>query len=69
MKINESKSKVMIFNSRTKYDARPRLAIGDTDYLEVVESYKLLGVIVRSDLKWSENTDHICKKGIAAYGY
>ena len=53
----------MIFNSRTKYDARPRLAIGDTDYLEVVESYKLLGVIVRSDLKWSENTDHICKKG------
>ena len=63
MKINESKSKVMIFNSRTKYDARPRLAIGDTDYLEVVESYKLLGVIVRSDLKWSENTDHICKKG------
>ena len=53
----------MIFNSSTKYDARPRLAIGDTDYLEVVESYKLLGVIVRSDLKWSENTDHICKKG------
>ena len=63
MKINEKKSKVMIFNTRKKYDARPRLAVGDSEYLEVIESYKLLGVIVRSDLRWVENTDYICKKG------
>ena len=64
MRINEKKSKVMIFNTRTKYEARPRLTIGyDNDYLEVIEYHKLLGVIVRSDLKWGENTDYICKKG------
>ena len=35
------------------------------DYLEVVEVFKLLGVIVRSDLKWYDNSDFICKKGYA----
>ena len=63
MKINEKKSKVMIFNTRKMYDGRPRLAVGENEFLEIVESYKLLGVIVRSDLKWSENTDYMCKKG------
>ena len=52
MKINESKSKVMIFNTRRKYDGRPRLTIqGGEKYLEVVEVFKLLDVMVRSDLK------------------
>ena len=32
-------------------------------YLEVVESFKLLGVKIRSDLNWSENTDYICQRG------
>ena len=32
------------------------------NYLEVVEKFKLLGVIIRSDLKWSD-TDYICQKG------
>ena len=31
--------------------------------MEVVESFKLLGVKIRSDLKWSENTDYICQRG------
>ena len=31
--------------------------------LEVVEKCKLLGLIVRSDLKWHDNTVHMCKKG------
>ena len=53
----------MTFSIRKKYDGRPRLAVSGDDFLEVVESYKLLGVIVRSDLKWTENTDNICKKG------
>ena len=66
MKINESKSKVMIFNSRRKYDGRPKLTIqGGEDYLEVVEHFKLLGVIVRTDMKWYDNSDYICQKGYA----
>ena len=36
--------------------------MGD-DNLEVVESFKLLGVKLRSDLRWVENTDYICKRG------
>ena len=31
--------------------------------LETIEQTKLLGTIVQSDLKWSENTDMIAKKG------
>jgi hypothetical protein len=31
--------------------------------LETIEQTKLLGAIVQSDLKWSENTDMIAKKG------
>ena len=64
MKINENKSKVMIFNTRRKYDGRPRLTIqGGDAQLEVVEIFKLLGVMVRSDMKWYDNSDYICQKG------
>ena len=65
MQINESKSKVMIFNTGRKYDAMPKLTLSDTgdNFLEVVEKFKLLGVIIRSDMKWYDNTDYICQKG------
>ena len=65
MQINEEKSKVMLFNTARLYDGMPKLTlsgVGD-DYLEVVEKFKLLGVIIRSDMKWWDNTDYICKKG------
>ena len=42
------------FNSR--YLFRP---------LEVVDNFKLLGVIIRSDMKWYDNTNYICQKGYA----
>ena len=43
----------------------PRLTLSGMggEHLEVVEKYKLLGVWVRSDLKWRDNTDYICQKG------
>ena len=65
MQINESKSKVMIFNTGRKYDAMPKLTLSDMgdNYLEVVENFKLLGVVIRSDMKWYDNTDYICQKG------
>ena len=31
--------------------------------MEVVEQFKLLGVIVRRDMKWYDNTNYICQKG------
>ena len=36
---------------------------GGGENLDVVESVKLLGVKLRSDMRWSDNTDYICKKG------
>ena len=33
------------------------------NFLEVVENFKLHGVIIRSDMKWYDNTNYICQKG------
>ena len=65
MRVNESKSKVMIFNTGRRYDVMPRLALQEDNYLQVVDQFKLLWVVLRSDLKWYDNTDYICKKGYA----
>ena len=65
MVINTDKCKVMMFNTGKKHDAMPHLTLpgmGGKD-LEVVESFRLLGVQIRSDLKWHENTAYICQRG------
>ena len=62
MKINNKKSKIMIFNPpRRKIDFLPEIKL-DKVNLEVVDEFKLLGVIVKSDLTWKSNTDYITKK-------
>ena len=71
LKINHKKSKVMIFNTSRKYDVMPQLTLPDMgagDHLEVVETAKLLGVVVRSDTRWYDNTNFICKKGYQRLG-
>ena len=62
MKVNGEKSKVMLFNSSKKYDFMPKLSMEPRTNLTVVESCKLLGVVLQSNLKWNENTDYICSK-------
>ena len=61
MKINQEKTKIMLFNSSKQRDFQPNLVL-EGKHLEVVEQMKLLGVILTSDLKWHENTKHITKK-------
>ena len=57
MEINTKKSKIMIFNPRRrKTDFLPEIKLGDHK-LEVVDEFKLLGVILRSDFSWKSNTD------------
>ena len=63
MKINYKKTKVMIFNPCTKTDFMPELILDDHE-LEVVDEIRLLGVIIRSDLKWIANTANIVSKAI-----
>ena len=47
MKINENKTKVMLFNTCKKLDFTPTVSIENN--LEVVEQIKLLGIIITSD--------------------
>ena len=61
MKINQNKSKVMLFNTSYKNDFTPEIEINGV-VLEVVEQMKLLGVMITSDLKWRANTEFITKK-------
>ena len=65
MLINFDKTKVMLFNTGRKYDFMPRLEIGNGSILEVVEEFKLLGVILQSNMKWHSNTSYMCQKGYA----
>ena len=65
MKINRNKCNVMIFNPHRKYSGLPQLTLSgkDGEFLDVVENTKLLGVKLRSDMRWCDNTDYICKEG------
>ena len=62
LKIKKDKTKIMSFNFSKKYDFLPKMSIGENK-LEVVQSTKLLGVILSSDLKWNQHTEYITKKG------
>jgi hypothetical protein len=61
MKINHNKSKVMIFNQARTRDCMPNLKL-DGANLEVLDEMRLLGLVITSDLKWTQNTESICKK-------
>ena len=65
MKINASKSKVMIFNKSRNYDFPPEFAFSDGEILECLESTKLLGIYLTSDLRWKENCEQIFMKAMA----
>ena len=65
MKINEGKTKVIMFNNAKKYDFPPNLQLENGCPLEVVEEIRLLGVQVRADLSWRSNTTVMCQKSYA----
>ena len=53
----------MVFNKSLSYDFMPEINIFNGEILEVVEEFKILGLVICSDLKWQKHTDYICKKG------
>ena len=65
MKINIAKTKVVLFNSARNYDFMPNLQLGNNGLLEVVEEFKLLGLIFKSNLTWQANTEYMCRKAYA----
>ena len=64
MKINQTKTKSMIFNFTTKYQFNTRLKL-EEKILETIDETKLLGTIITNNLKWDRNTEHIVKKAYA----
>ena len=64
MKINEKKSKIMIFNKSKKYDFPPELSFSNKETLECLEDTRLLGIVLSSNLKWNANSEAIYKKSM-----
>ena len=62
MRINDSKTCIIKFTKTRSRDFPPEFAFHNKDNLKVVETTKLLGVLIDSNLKWESNTYHICKK-------
>ena len=61
MKLNQNKTKLMVFNNCTSMDFMPHFNL-EAEELHVVEEMKLLGVHLTSDLKWHTNTSNMIKK-------
>ena len=61
VKLNLKKTKVIMFKNFKKYDFHPILILGDEE-LQVVNECKLLGLSIRSDLKWKSNTEYMTSK-------
>ena len=61
MKINYKKTKLMLFNPGRSRDFHPKFELSKRD-IDLVEETKLLGVVLRSDMNWSSNTDYIVSR-------
>ena len=61
MKINYNKTKVITFNPCTSLDFMPGMTFEGKN-LEVVNEIKLLGLTLRSDMKWTSNTQNMIIK-------
>ena len=62
MKLNEKKTKNMIFNFSKNNQFTTKLNINDID-IEVVKETKLLGTIITDRLTWDRNSEELIKKG------
>ena len=61
MILSQSKSKIMLCNTSSKYDVIPEVMMnGDT--LEFVHELKIVGYIFRSDLRTCSNTEYIVQR-------
>ena len=61
MLLNPLKTKAMLFNPHRIYDFVPTLTAGE-QHIDVVEEQKILGYILRSDMRTISNTEYICKR-------
>ena len=62
MAINKMKTKAMLCNSRTKWDFVPELTLNGQNNLEIVDKVKIVGFMLRNDMKTCSNTKSITTK-------
>ena len=58
----------MIFNRSKNNDFQPEFFSDSSEMIEVVERLRVLGVVLRSDLKWSDNTENMVKNAYSRFG-
>ena len=61
MKLNEKKTKQIVFNFNNDKQFTTEMRVKD-EALEIVEEVKLLGVVINKNLKWDNNTSYLVKK-------
>ena len=61
MIINHKKTKLIIFNPCRKIDFMSEISLAGHE-IEVVDEIRLLGIIIRSDMKWTSNTQNMITK-------
>ena len=64
MKINQTKTKTLIFNHTNIYQFSTTLKLNN-EILEAVDNTKLLGTIITNNLTWDLYTNNIVKKAFA----
>ena len=62
MKINFSKTSLMLFNPCTSLDFTPKIEVSG-QLIQCVEETRLLGLQISNDLKWHSNTSYLVNKG------
>ena len=60
MKLNENKTKNIIFNFTKKYQFTTDISVNNKN-IDIVKETKLLGTYITNDLKWDKNTSEIVK--------
>ena len=61
MKLNTEKTNYMVFNFSKKFQFNTRLSLRE-EKLDQVHKTKLLGLVIRDDLSWKDNTSVITKR-------
>ena len=61
MRLNNEKTKVIVFNFTTNYQFSTRLYL-EGALLEIVDQTTLLGTVLSLDITWWENTNSITRK-------